>query len=298
MFLKDKKYILDGGTGQTLIEKGLKPKGTLWSATALINNDYHNLLVETHLDFINAGAELIVTNNFCVRKRGFLQNNVLEHFESANRIAGQLAQRAKDLSNAQVLIAGSLPTRGDTYKSSFFQTETEIYQEFYETAKTLNPFIDLFFLDVICSVKETKIALEAVKQFKKPILIGLHFKNNARLPSGELIEDVIKEIHNYNYCGIIAACVSPEIARVVLPEFKMQKFPYGFKVNAFKNIPDDYLIDEQSGQQPTSILGTRKDLTPGVFKKLVDDFVKQGANLLGGCCEIKPRHIQSIKNLI
>ena len=56
MFLKDKKYILDGGTGQTLIEKGLKPKGTLWSATALINNDYHNLLVETHLDFINAGA--------------------------------------------------------------------------------------------------------------------------------------------------------------------------------------------------------------------------------------------------
>ena len=148
MFLKDKKYILDGGTGQTLIEKGLKPKGTLWSATALINNDYHNLLVETHLDFINAGAELIVTNNFCVRKRVFLQNNVLEHFESANRIAGQLAQRAKDLSNAQVLIAGSLPTRGDTYKSSFFQTETEIYQEFYETAKTLNPFIDLFFLQI------------------------------------------------------------------------------------------------------------------------------------------------------
>ena len=112
------------------------------------------------------------------------------------------------------------------------------------------------------------------------------------------IEDVIKEIHNYNYCGIIAACVSPETAKIVLPEFKKQNLPYGFKVNAFKNIPDDYLIDEQSGQQPTSILGTRKDLTPGVFKKLVDDFVKQGANLLGGCCEIKPRHIQSIKNLI
>ena len=40
MFLKNKKYILDGGMGQTLLAKGLKPEGTLWSATALINENY------------------------------------------------------------------------------------------------------------------------------------------------------------------------------------------------------------------------------------------------------------------
>ena len=57
MFSRNKKYILDGGTGQTLLEKGLNPEGTLWSATALINEDFHDLVVETHLDFINAGAD-------------------------------------------------------------------------------------------------------------------------------------------------------------------------------------------------------------------------------------------------
>ena len=55
--------------------------------------------METHLDFINAGSEMIVTNNFGVRKRRLLQNNRLDYFDSANRFAGQLAQKAKDLSN-------------------------------------------------------------------------------------------------------------------------------------------------------------------------------------------------------
>ena len=39
MIDKKKKYILDGGSGQTLLEMGLKPEGRLWSATALINKN-------------------------------------------------------------------------------------------------------------------------------------------------------------------------------------------------------------------------------------------------------------------
>ena len=298
MFSKNKKYILDGGTGQTLLEKGLKPEGTLWSATALINEDFHDLVVETHLDFINAGADLIVTNNFGVRKRRLLQNNKLDYFESANRFAGQLAQKAKELSNNNILIAGSLPTHADTYQSRFFNTDEEVHEGFYETAKILNPFVDLFFLDVISSVKETKIACEAIKEFNKPVLIGLHFRKNTHLPSNETTTDVVKEIKNYNCCGIIAACVSPEIVKLVLPEFKKQNLPYGFKVNAFEDIPEDFVISSKSSQQPTDVLGTLKDFTPSVFKKFVESTANQGATLLGGCCEIKPRHIESIKKII
>ena len=35
MFLKNKKYLFDGGTGQTLMEMGLETTGDLWSAQAL-----------------------------------------------------------------------------------------------------------------------------------------------------------------------------------------------------------------------------------------------------------------------
>ena len=60
--------ILDGGMGQELIHRGLKPKGTLWSAHALIDKDCHQMVIDTHLAFINAGAEVIVTATFTARR--------------------------------------------------------------------------------------------------------------------------------------------------------------------------------------------------------------------------------------
>ena len=68
----DKNYfskirILDGGMGQHLLAKGLKAKGSLWSATALMHEKYHKLVVDAHLDFIKSGAEVIITNNFSAR---------------------------------------------------------------------------------------------------------------------------------------------------------------------------------------------------------------------------------------
>ena len=69
-----KVRILDGGMGQTLLEKGLKAKGSLWSASALVEKKYHQLLIDTHLDFIKSGADVIVTNNFSARRKGDIKN--------------------------------------------------------------------------------------------------------------------------------------------------------------------------------------------------------------------------------
>ena len=69
MFLKNKKYLFDGGSGQTLMEMGLETTGDLWSAQALLNENNHPMVVEMHKNFINAGSQLIVTSNFSVRRR-------------------------------------------------------------------------------------------------------------------------------------------------------------------------------------------------------------------------------------
>ena len=300
MFDRNKKYIFDGGMGQALLDKGLKPEGTLWSATALIYENFHQLVVDTHLDFINAGAQLIVSNNFGVRKRRFAQNNKSDYFEIANKNAGLLAQKAKDLSNKKVLVAGSLPTHGNTYQPVFFASDEEVSDIFFETAKTLNPFVDLFYLDVMSSAKEIVIACEAIKEFDKPVLIGLYFNDNVCLTSGDTIENVAKNIKNYNCCGIIAACTSPETADLVLPEFKKTHLPYGFKLNAFENIPSDFVINEVSSTNPVKALGTRKDsdFTPSIFKTYVEKAASQGASLLGGCCEITPKHISYLNKIL
>ena len=86
--------ILDGGTGQELLAKGMQPNGTLWSANALIQEKYHPLLLDTHLDFIKAGAEVIVTNTFTLRRKRLEDNNVGDKFEYLNTKACEIAKKA------------------------------------------------------------------------------------------------------------------------------------------------------------------------------------------------------------
>ena len=110
-----KVRILDGGMGQHLLTKGLKTKGSLWSTTALIDEKYHNLVIDSHLDFIRSGADIIITNNFSARETRMMQNKVGKYFNYVNKKAGELAYKAKQISKKKVLIGGSLPPQNDTY---------------------------------------------------------------------------------------------------------------------------------------------------------------------------------------
>ena len=111
----NKTKILDGGMGQELLSNGLISKGTLWSSTALLEEKYHELVVNTHLSFINSGADVIVTNNFSSRRQRLIQNKVEDKFDYLNIKAGELAVEARERSKKDVLIAGSLPAQNDTY---------------------------------------------------------------------------------------------------------------------------------------------------------------------------------------
>ena len=93
-----KVRILDGGMGQELLKRGLKPQGTLWSASALIEEKYHQLVTDTHLDFIKAGADVIVTTTFTARRIRLIQNKCEELFERINAKAVELALKARDIS--------------------------------------------------------------------------------------------------------------------------------------------------------------------------------------------------------
>jgi len=298
-FLKTR--ILDGGMGQELLKRGLKPRGTLWSAEALIDEKYHQLVIDTHLDFINAGADVIVTTTFTARKNRLIQNKCEKHFEYVNTKAVELALKARDASKKNVLVAGGLPNQNTTYSANLGDDLNLIEKNFYAQAKLLKSNIDFFYLDVMGSGKECEIALKTIKSFNLPVLIGVHIRKNGKLPSGENISDIVKKYKEENWLGIIAACVHPESYEIITKELKNLNIPYGFKLNAFKNIPDDYAARDPSiwgkGGNPTKILGSREDITESKFYEFVKKFKDAGATILGGCCEIRPSHISKIANL-
>ena len=291
--------ILDGGMGQELLARGIKPKGTLWSASALLDENYHDLLLNTHLDYIKAGAEVIVTTTFATRKVRLLENNFLDKFDYLNKKAGEIAKKTKKI-YPNVLIAGGLPPQNQTYKVDD-RDKNKISQNFYSQAKLIDPFIDFFYLDVLSSFKEIKIALDSTKEFNKPYLIGMHISQGTKLPSGEKISEIMNNVKEQNILGVILSCVSPENYELNLNEIKSIGVPFGFKLNAFlktEPFPKPNLNDEDNKlTQPNNFLGKRKDLTPVKMFEFAKKFRDNGATILGGCCETSPLHIKSFASL-
>jgi len=294
-----KTRVLDGGMGQELLTRGVEPNGTLWSANALLQEKYHQLLLDTHLDFINSGAEIIVTTTFTTRRLRLRDNNVEDRFEYLNTKAGQIAKKAQNL-KPHILIAGGLPPQYLTYEVDT-RSDDEIKENFYDQARLLNPFIDFFYFDVLSSVREFQLGIEAIENFNKPYLIGAHISEGVKLPSGEKISQIISEIKHKKLLGIILSCISPENYEENLDEVKNLGIPFGFKLNAFVTTKPTAgytkMFNKSKTGNPNEFLGKRNDLTPEKMMEFAKKFKEAGATILGGCCETRPAHIKEFYKL-
>ena len=297
-FFKETR-VLDGGMGQELLARGVEASGTLWSANALLQEKYHQLLLDTHLDFINSGAEIIVTTTFTTRRMRLRDNGVEDKFEYLNTKAGEIAKKAKDL-NPHILVAGGLPPQYLTYEVDT-RSDNEIKDNFYDQAKLLDPFIDFFYLDVLSSVREFNLAIKAIESFKKPYLIGAHISEGVKLPSGEKISEIMTTIDHKKLLGVMLSCVSPENYEKNLDEIKSLGVPFGFKLNGFVTTKPaagyTNTFNKSKTGNPNEFLGHREDLIPEKMALFVKKFKEAGATILGGCCETRPAHIKEMARL-
>ena len=294
--------ILDAGMGQELLARGLVSKGTLWSATSLLDEKYYQLVIDTHLSSIKAGADVILTNTFTTRRVRMEQNQVGNRFHLANKKACELAIKAKELSKKNILIAGSLPAQNDTYEADKRDSDI-IEKDFFDQASIIEPYIDFFYLDVISSGREVEIALEVIQKLNKSVLVGLHIKKNGKLPSGETITEVVKKYKNESWLGVVAACVSLEIIEKTSIELKKLNIPYGFKANLW-SVEEPLPVHRfnnagfnEVGKNPNITLGKRDDVTDKVFGEFAKKIILNGATILGGCCETNSSHIKEISKL-
>ena len=290
--------ILDGGMGQELLARGMKSNGTLWSANALLNKDYHQLLLDIHKDFIKAGSEVIITNTFTTRRIRLAENNIEEKFDYLVNKAGEIASNVKKI-YPHICIGGSLPPQLLTYQADT-RDEKNILSNFVEMVEILYPYVDFYYFDVLSSVREFDIALKAVKKFNKPYLFGVHISEGTALPSGEKISDFKKFTKDPNLMGIMLSCVSPENYQLNASELKKLNVPYGFKFNAFQTTAPKggYTAGYKKNKgNPNEFLGKRDDLNPMKLGEFAKEFKNMGATILGGCCETRPAHIEQLAKL-
>ncbi|WP_290068637.1 homocysteine S-methyltransferase family protein, partial [Lactobacillus intestinalis] len=87
--------VLDGAMSDELENQGVNTNNHLWTATALINQV--DKVYQAHMDYFNAGAELVITNTYqanvqAFEKAGYSQ----EEAEKFIRDAVKIAKKARD----------------------------------------------------------------------------------------------------------------------------------------------------------------------------------------------------------
>ena len=120
------------------------------------------------------------------------------------------------------------------------------------------------------------------------------------LGNKSVIETVIDRCKNSEIMPIICTTISS--ADDPLEELsKNLNIPFGFKLNGFikTNPKPNYTgaYNKSKTGNPNEFLGQRKDLTPSKMAELAKKFKDAGATIIGGCCEIRPAHIEAFSKL-
>lgn len=147
----DKKdiIILDGGMGRELARRGAPFRQPEWSALAL--TEAPEAVVQTHLDFIRAGSQVITANSYAVVP--FHIGARFEHeAQTLADTAGKLARQAAGESGRPVRVAASLPPLFGSYRPDLFDV-TKAPAMAQPLVQGLSPHVDIWLAETQSSVR-------------------------------------------------------------------------------------------------------------------------------------------------
>ncbi|NIP17778.1 MAG: homocysteine S-methyltransferase family protein [Xanthomonadales bacterium] len=280
--------------GQELINRGTGGHGVLWAAEALFASP--QTVLDVHRDYITAGADVICTNTYsCIRNK-FEPSGLADRLEEMNRLAVQLARQARDESGRDILVAGSLPPQKGSYRPDLVAADAELYDLYSEQAAFLADGVDFFICETMSTVSEARWAATAALETGKPVWVSWTLADDSpvRLRSGESLEAAYEAVRGLGVGALTVNCSTPEIVTQAVPALlEMAELPAGGYANGFTPIPEkwDYRGDHD-------LPPPRKDVGPEAYAAFAAQWIAAGARIVGGCCEIGPRHIRRLRELI
>jgi S-methylmethionine-dependent homocysteine/selenocysteine methylase len=112
------------------------------------------------------------------------------------------------------------------------------------------------------------------------------------LRSGESIVEALEAIKDYPISGLLFNCSFPETITHALPLLQGLSLPYGGYANGFTS------VDPLKPGGTVDALSAREDLDETAYTDHIMNWIKQGATIVGGCCEVGPSYIAHIRDHI
>ena len=281
--------LLDGGVGQELHRRSTIPAAPLWSVQVMM--DEPHLVEAVHLDFIEAGARIITVNTYTATPHRLTREGVAEKFEALHGAALAAAASAREKSGESVRIAGCLPPLVGSYRADLTPPEEECLASYRRIVAVQANGVDLFLCETMLSAAEARAATVAAAESGKPVWTALSVDDadGTLLRSGEGVAAGAQAAVDAGAAAVLINCSSPEAVSAAMPQLGGIGVPFGAYANGFVSI---------AAMQPggtVEALEARDDLGPVAYAGHALGWIDAGAAIVGGCCEIGPAHIATLR---
>jgi S-methylmethionine-dependent homocysteine/selenocysteine methylase len=278
--------IVDGGMGSELEARGVPMDHEAWCGLA--NLEAPDLVRQIHEEYIAAGADVVITNTFPTNRRVLEAAGVGDRFEDANRAAVQAALDAREHAGRPVAVAGSMSLwagHGE-WSGSEAAPAPEVLEVYGEQAALLaDAGVDLLVLEMLDA--RWAPAVRAALATGLPVWAGVWtrgFDAGGQLtaPTGRPFEEDLPLL------------IDDGLEAVVVMHAPIDAVPA-----ALAAIERHW--DGRTGAYPHSGHFERphwvfKDVAPSALADAAESWVRDGAEIAGGCCGTRPAHIRAISD--
>ena len=279
---RKKRYVLDGGMGTMLQSAGMSPEET----TTEFGLAHPEILTQIHKKYIEAGADIVYASTFGTNR--FKKKEIGEcTLQEAVRIQVQAAVKAKEIMAAQgreVAVAIDLGPLGELLEPMGTLSFEDAYDAFREVIQAGCDLADLIVIETMTDLYEVKAAVLAAKETcDLPVVVTMTFEENGRTFTGVSLQAMALTLEGL---GVDAMGINCSLGPVEI-------FPMAEKLRSLTDLP---LVIKPNAGLPDPATGAY-DITCDQFVEKMEDFLKLGIELIGGCCGTTPEYIEGLAKI-
>jgi len=275
---------LDGGLSTALEKNGNKLTTSLWTGELIRTNPAQ--ITKAHLDFINAGAQIIITSSYQLSYSGCGVRGWSEAETNQALIAATaLAKKAVTESGKDVKVAASVGpygaslADGSEYKGNYGvskQVLTDFHAKRLEILISTSP--DYLALETMPDTFEVEVLLDLLTDCPIPFWISYSCKEGNQTNAGQNFKSAVDLAQSAMAVGI--NCTKPELIAELLRSAKSNK-PYVVYPNSGR-------VWDAKNKVWTGSAAV------GFSNDLIRQWVEAGAEIIGGCCGIGATEIAQL----
>jgi methionine synthase I (cobalamin-dependent) len=286
--LANRPWLLaDGATGSNLFDVGL----VSGDAPELWNFEHPERIGNLHRSFVDAGADIILTNSFGGTRYRLKLHQSEHRVVEINRTAAMLARQVADASGREVAVGGSMGPTGEIMEPIGPLSFDQAREAFAEQALALKEGgADVLWIETMSSPEEVQAAVAGAAVAGLPIVCTLSFDTNGRTMMGLSPSDFAaleKSLHpRLAACGTNCGVGASEV------------------VACIRNLaqaagPDVVLVAKGNCGIPQYVDGAIcYNGTPELMAVYARMALDAGARIIGGCCGTSPAHLRAMRDAL